>query len=114
MYFINISRKVVIMVGLYKEHAGALERFWYAYLMDYFSMQITPLAILKRHGITTFTLRGQVFLAAFNKFIEESQEESMEILDLRANGTFGLVQQMSLNSYFLSEQRLVAAMPYFK
>ena len=100
------------MVGQYK--AGSLERFWNAYLMDYFSMQITPLEILKRHGITTFTLRGQVFLAAFNAFSEESEEESMEILYLRANGTFGLVQQMSLNSYFLSMERVVAAIPYFK
>ena len=100
------------MVGQYE--AGSLVRVWNAYLMDYFSMQITPLEILKRHGITTFTLRGQVFLAAFNKFIEESKEESMEILYLRANGTFGTVQQMSLNSYFLSKQRVVAAIPYFK
>ena len=102
------------MVGQYK--AGSLERFWNAYLMDYFSMQITPLEILKSHGITTFTLRGQVFVATFNELIGEieSQEESMEILDLRANGTFGTVQQMSLNSYFLSKERVVAAIPYFK
>ena len=48
-------------------------------------------------GITTFTLRNQVFLAAF----EESIVEIFEF-DENANESFVLKQQMNLNPYLLT------------
>ena len=61
-------------------------------------------------GITTFTLRNQVFLAAF----EESIVEIFEF-DENANESFVLKQKMNLDSYLLETTQFhFSATPLWK
>ena len=93
---------------------------YYAFLMDYYSREIIPLDFTKLSGqpisaISTFTLRGKVYLATFRKNIEEVVDNmKLYELDDDGNQTFGWMQQMDLKSYFLSGQLYISSVPFFK
>ena len=87
----------------------------YAFLMDYYSMEMKTLDFTKLpdNAISTFTLRGQVYLATFNQI---NEVDNLDLYEINANGnqTLGWIEQMNLKSYFLSSELYVSSIPFYK
>ena len=91
------------------------ETQYYAFLMDYYSMEMktSDFTKLPDYAISTFTLRGKVYLASFNQINEVA---NLELYEINANGnqTLRWIQQMNLKSYFLSSELYVSSIPFYK
>ena len=91
------------------------ETQYYAFLMDYYTMEITALDFTKLpdSAISTFTLKGQVYLATFNQI---NEVENLDLYEINGNGnqTLRWIQQMNLKSYFLSSELYVSSIPFYK
>ena len=87
----------------------------YAFLMDYYSMEMKALDFTKLpdSAISKFTLRGQVYLATFNQINEVA---NLELYEINANGnqTLEWIQRMNLKSYFLSSELYFSSIPFYK
>ena len=66
-------------------------------------MKTSDFTKLPDYAISTFTLRGKVYLASFNQINEVA---NLELYEINANGnqTLRWIQQMNLKSYFLSSE----------
>ena len=86
------------------------ETQYYAFLMDYYSMEMKALDFTKLpdSAISTFTLRGQVYLA--------NEVDNLDLYEINVNGnqTLRWIQRMSLKSYFLSSELYVSSIPFYK